>query len=330
MMKKITMSFLVILMIGTLGFSYSVALMITGEIGGNPIYQMMATGAEAASKENGFELKIVEGGYNTAKWEPNLISLAATGKYDLVVTFTEGMPKSVEKVAKMFPNQKLALLDGIAPVLPNVYSLGFKDEEMCYLAGYFAGLITSSSLPYANGALKIGLIGGDIYPAMTDRMIPSYTNGAKNTDPKIDVLFSAVGSWSDPNKGRELAQAQFGQGADIILAIAGGSGVGAIQEALATHKYIIGVDSNTIPLAPGTILACALKFADIAMKDVLTRAFQGTLPFGNSERQGIKEGVIGFTFDDPKYQELIPDEIKTKMLEIFEALKNGTLDPLAD
>jgi len=327
-MAKSGITFVIMLFMVVSAFSFSVALMITGEIGGNPIYEMMVSGAESASAELGLDLKIVEGGYNSAKWEPNLIALAATGKYDLIVTFTEGMPKSVEKVADMFPRQKLALIDGIAPIKPNVYSLGFKDEEMCYLAGYFAGLITLSKLPGANQNLTVGLIGGDIYPAMTDRMKPAFTNGARAVHPDIDVLFSVVGSWSDPNRGKDLAQAQFAKGADIILTIAGGSGVGAIQEAMRLRKYIIGVDSNTIALAPGTILACALKHADIALKNVISRASSGSLPYGASERQGISDGVIGFTFDDPTYLEMIPEEIRTRMEEVFESLKSGAIDPL--
>jgi len=327
-MHRVFLSILLVFLVSTIALSYSVALMITGEVGGNPIYEMMVNGAKAAAAEAGFELKIVEGGYNPAKWEPNLISLAATRKYDLIVTFTEGMPKSVEKVAKMFPNQKIALIDGIAPILPNVFSLGFKDEEMCYLAGYFAGLVTISDLPNANPDLKVGLLAGDIYPAMTDRMKPAYTNGAKSVNKDIEVLFSAAGTWSDPNKGKELAQAQFDQGADIILIIAGGTGVGAIQEATEKGKYIIGVDSNIIGFAPGTILACTLKHADLAIKDVLLRASKGELAFGTAERWGVKEGVIDFTFDDPDYIQFVPQDIRNKMIEVYNAIKSGEIDPL--
>ena len=327
-MKKLVFLVFCFLLMVSLGFSYSVAIMVTGEVGGNPIYEMMVNGAKAAAEEAGFNLKVVEGGYNFANWEPNVISLASTGQYDLVVTFTEGMPRSVEKVAKMFPNQKLALLDGIAADLPNVFSLGFKDEEMTYLAGSFAGLVTISDMPGANEDLKVGLLAGDIYPAMTDRMKPAYENGAKSINENIDVVFSAAGSWSDPNKGEELSQAQLSQGVDIILTVAGGTGVGAIQAAGNSGNYVIGVDSNYINMAPDTILACTLKNADIAMKNVLVRACKGELPFGTSERWGIKEGAIGFTFDDPDYIKNVPQDIRDEMLKIFESLKSGEVDPL--
>ena len=310
-------------------FAYSVALMIPGEVGGNPIYEMMVSGAKAAASETGMQVKVVEGGYNPAAWEPNLLSLAGTGKYDLIVTFTVSMPSSVEKLANMFPKQKFALLDGVVyDTLPNVYSLGFKDEEMAYLAGYFAGLVTTSKMPYANSDLKIGLLAGDIYPAMMDQMKPAYENAAKAVDPNIKVVFSSAATWADPNKGKELAQAQFNQGVDIIFTIAGGTGVGAVQIAKQMHKYTIGVDSNTIDFAPGTTLACALKHADLAIKNVLVRAYNGKLAFGTWERWGIKEGGIGFTLNDPDYIKFVPETIRENMLTVFNDLKDGKINPL--
>ncbi|WP_041081566.1 BMP family ABC transporter substrate-binding protein [Thermotoga profunda] len=327
-MKKIIVFITTIFSVIVTG--YSVALLITGEVGGNAIYEMMVEGATRASKELGFDVKVIEGGYNSAKWEPLLISLASTKSYDLIVTFTEGMPKSVEKAARIFPNQKFALIDGIAPNLSNVYSLGFKDEEMAYLAGYFAGLVTKSDLRGANKELKIGMIAGDIYPAMMEKMKPAYENGAKNVDEKIEVLFSVAGSWADPNKGAELAQMQFSQGVDVIFLVAGGTGVGAIQKAKEFGRYIIGVDSNIIYLSPNSILACVLKKADVAIYDVLKRAYQGKLPFGTSERWGIKEGVISFTFDDPYYLRNVPEQIREKMLDLFEKLRQGTIKVLGE
>jgi len=324
--KKSAVIFLV--MICVIANAYSVALLITGEVGGNAIYEMMVDGAKKAAKDFGFDVKIVEGGYNPAKWEPLLISLASTKSYDLIITFTEGMPKSVEKAARIFPQQKFALLDGIAPVLPNVYSLGFKDEEMAYLAGYFAALVTKSDLEGANAQLRVGMIAGDIYPAMTEKMKPAYERGAKSVDPRIEVIFSVAGSWADPNKGSELAQLQFSQGVDVIFTVAGGTSVGAIQRAKELGKYIIGVDSNIIGISPNTILACVLKKADIAIYDLLRRAYHGELAFSTYERWGIKEGVIGFTFDDPYYLQNVPEQIREQMLKVFEEMREGKINPL--
>jgi len=327
-MKKIAFFTLIFILITLSGFSYSVALMITGEIGGNPIYEMMRDGAVKAANEENIDLKIVEGGYNNSKWEQSLIALAATGKYDLVITFTEGMPASVNKASRMFPNQKFALIDGAAGLYDNVFSLSFKDEEMTYIAGYFAALVTLSDMKNANNAKRIGLIAGDIYPAMTEKMLPGFKNGAKSVDDDIDVDFSVAGSWGDPNKGRELAAALFDNDVDIVLSISGGTGVGIIQAAAEKGKYFIGVDSNIISYSPETILACTLKKADEAIYNVIKRASKGDLPFGTVERWGIMEGVISFTFNDENYIRNVPEFIREKMLDLYNSFLEGEIEAI--
>jgi len=310
------------------GFSFNVALMITGEVGGNPIYEMMAAGALRSGEKNGFDVKVVEGGYNASKWEQTLIGLVATMKYDIVVTFTEGMPQSVEKAARMFPNQKLILVDGIAPQMANVFSLGFRDEQMSYLAGYFAGLVSNSSMEWANDQKKVALVAGDTYPAMTNKMKPAFEKGVRDCDEEIQTFFTVVGSWSDPGKGKDIAAALFSQGVDVVYAIAGGTSAGIIKEAGAQKRYFIGADSNIIHLNPDVILACTLKKADVAIEKVLTKAFKGELEFGTTQRWGIQEGIISFTFDDADYIKRVPQNIRIKMLEIFEKLKDGEIEPL--
>lgn len=319
---------IVILLAVSLVHAYSVALLITGEVAGNAIYEMTVAGARRASQDFGFEVKVIEGGYNPARWATLLTSLAASKSYDLIVTFTEGMPKNVENTAKAFPNQKFVLMDALAPELPNVYSVAFRDEEMAYLAGYFAALVTKSNMPHANEQLKIGMIAGDVYPAMMEKMKPAYEKGAKDVDANVQVLFSVVGSWADPNKGAELAQVQYEQGADIIFLVAGGSGMGAIRKAREMGRYVIGVDSNYIDRDPEVILACALKHADKAIYKVLELAVKNELKFGTRDVWGIKEGMIGFTFDDPNYIKNVPEQIRIEMLRVYEKLKEGSIRPL--
>jgi len=309
-------------------YAFKVALMITGEVGGNPIYEMMVDGAKRSGQINGYEVKVVEGGYNAAKWEQTLIGLVATMQYDVVVTFTEGMPQSVAKAAEMFPSQKLILVDGLAPETANVFSLGFKDEEMSYLAGYFASLVTLSEMSNANEQKKVALVAGDIYPAMTNKMKPAFEKGVSDCREGVETFFSVAGSWSDPGKGKDIAAALFSQGVDVVYGIAGGTSAGIIQEAASQNRYFTGVDSNIIHLNPEVILACTLKKADDAIERILTMAFKGELAYGTTQRWGINEGVIDFTFDDPNYLSAIPLTIQEKMLEIYEKLKNGEISPL--
>src|SRR6056297_1093480 len=327
-MRKNTLFLGLIIVIAFSAYAFNVALLITGEVGGNPIYEMMVAGAKRSGEVNGYDVKVVEGGYNASKWEQTLISLVATMQYDVVVTFTEGMPQSVERAAKMFPSQKLILVDGLAPEMDNVFSLGFKDEEMSYLAGYFAGLVTASNMVNANDQQKVSLVAGDTYPAMTNKMKPAFEKGVSDANNQAETLFIVAGSWSDPGKGKDIAAALFSQGVDVVYGIAGGTSAGIIQEAASQKKYFIGVDSNIIHLNPDVILGCTLKKADVAIEKILTMAFKGELNFGTSQRWGIHEGVIDFTFDDPYYLEQVPLSIREKMIQVFEQLKNGEISPL--
>ena len=309
----------------SLAAPFSVGILITGEIGGNAIYELVQQGAQRAAGD-AIEIRIVEGGYNQSKWEPLLLSMAATGKYDLLMTFTEGMPASVAKVARAFPNQKFTLLDGIVPEpLANVYSVAFKDGEMTFLAGVLAGMITSSGIGGTNPEKTVGLIAGDTYPAMINTMKPAYEAGVKSIEPEATVLFGIVGSWSDPTRGRELASRQYEGMADIILVIAGGSGMGSIEEAAGRGRYVITVDSNALAMKPGVILASFLKHIDLLVYETIIKAGEGSLPFGSNSRVGISEGMIDYTRDDPLFIKYVPEEIREKMFQWYESIKNGGL-----
>ncbi|MBN2220473.1 MAG: BMP family ABC transporter substrate-binding protein, partial [Kosmotogaceae bacterium] len=146
-------------------------------------------------------------------------------------------------------------------------------------------------------------------------------NGVKTVDPSIRVFFGIVGSWSDPARGSELAAKQFDAGADIILSIAGGSGIGVIEEASVRGKYVITVDSNMIHMNPSVILGSFLKHMDLLVKNTIADAKSGTLPFGTSKRVGIAEGMIDYTHDDPNFMSNVPDEIRSELAEWFETIK---------
>jgi len=318
-----------LMIVGIVVLSYSVALLIPGQVGGNPIFESTVKGAKEMAQKLGIDLKVVEAGYNMSRWGSILMGLSATGKYDLIITLTEGMPENVEKSARMFPRIKYAIIDGVSrSKLPNVFSIGFRDEEMSFLAGYFAGLVTTSSMENSNSDLKVGLIAGDIYPTMMRKIKPGFENGAKAVNEEIKVLFSVVGSWHDPKKGEELAEMMFKEGVDVVFMVAGGSNAGIIRKAEDMKKYLIGVDANIIHLSPNTILACVLKRCDLAVKYIMEKAYEGKLKFGTFEIWGVKEGAIDFTFDDPNYLRNVPNDIRVKMKGIYEELKKGSISPL--
>lgn len=51
-------------------------------------------------------------------------------------------------------------------------------------------------------------------------------------------------AWNDPVRGGELTKNEIDQGADVIYAAAGATGLGVLQTAADNRKLSIGVDST--------------------------------------------------------------------------------------
>ena len=312
-------------------FCFSAAIMVPGTIGDNPIWQNTVRGAEEAAEEGNFtELKILESGGDIASYEKNLITLAQMEKYDVILTSTDVMAKSVVKVSSMFPEQKLILMSGniflqVEEVPKNVFSTRFDEMQRGYLAGYFSGLVTKSTMPYANKELKVGVMFNDVIPCWVDEAKPGFEQGVKAVDPNIEVLYSIVGSWNDPTKGADVARAQYKQGVDIIWGPIGAIFYGVLNEAQNQKKYFMGALSNQIFESPDVIPACTVTKTGSAVKGALLSASRGEPIFGTSTFMGAKEGAVTFTFDDPEYLKGVPEEIRAKMLEVYDALAKGEI-----
>ena len=114
---------------------------------------------------------------------------------------------------------------------------------------------------------KVGFVGGMDIPLIR-KFACGYVQGAKAANPDAEVFQNMTGTtpaaWNDPVKGGELAKAQIDQGADVVYAAAGGTGVGVLQAAADAGKLGIGVDSNQNYLHPGKVLTSMLKRVDVA------------------------------------------------------------------
>ncbi len=97
---------------------------------------------------------------------------------------------------------------------------------------------------------------------------------------------TTTAAWTDPARGAELTKAQIAQGADVIFAAAGTTGLGILQAARDAGILGIGVDSNQNHLHPGSMLTCMVKRVDLAVYS----AFNGVKP--GVTALGLKEGAL--------------------------------------
>jgi basic membrane protein A len=216
----------------------------------------------------------------------------------VVISFT--WATAVEKVAAEYPDTKFALIDE-AVEKPNVRSVVFKDEEGSYLVGVLAGLATKTD--------KVGFIGGMDVPLIR-KFACGYEQGAKSVKPDIKFLQNMTGTtdaaWNDPVRGGELAKNQIDQGADVIYAAAGGTGLGVLQTASDAGKLSIGVDSNQNGLHPGSVLTSMLKRVDVAVYDAFADYKAGKFDTG-VKSMGVADDGVAWAYDENNKKLITPE-----------------------
>lgn len=196
---------------------------------------------------------------------------------------------ALETVSQDFPDTKFAIIDMVVDQ-PNVRSVVFTEHEGSYLVGVAAAKASTSG--------TVGFIGGMDIPLIR-KFACGYVQGVKATNPDAMVIQNMTGTtpaaWNDPVKGSELTKAQIAQGADVVYAAAGGTGVGVLQTAADEGILSIGVDSNQNYLHPGSVLTSMLKRVDNAVYDAFT---MGTELETGFNIMGTANGGVGYALDD--------------------------------
>jgi basic membrane protein A len=122
-------------------------------------------------------------------------------------------------------------------------------------------------------------------------------------------------------KGGELTRAQISQGADVVFAAAGGTGLGVLQAAADAGVFSIGVDSNQNYLHPGSVLTSMLKRVDVAVFEAMSAGAE--LETG-VRVLGLAEEGVGFAIDDNN-RALITAEMETAINAARDQIIAGTL-----
>jgi basic membrane protein A len=271
------------------------------------------TGAERFKRETGVDYREFEI-QNDAQREQALRNFAQRGQNPIVaVGFS--FRAALEKVAAEFPNTRFAIIDSGVD-LPNVQSIRFREHEGSYLVGVLAALASRSN--------TVGFVGGMDIPLIR-RFACGYVQGVKATKPNATVIQNMTGTtgaaFRDPVRGAELTRGQIAQGADVIYAAAGATGIGVLQAAADGGRLGIGVDSNQNGLHPGKVLTSMLKRVDVAVHGAFTAARNGTWKAGTTVL-GLAEGGVDWA-DDSNNASLITAEMRAAVTKAREDIKAG-------
>jgi basic membrane protein A len=270
-------------------------------------------GAERFASETGGSYRDIEIS-SEAQREQAVRRFAEQG-LNPVITTGFAMSSTLEAVAPDYPDTTFVTIDGYVDA-PNVLNVGFAEHQGSYLVGMMAAQASESG--------TVGFIGGMDVPLIR-KFACGYAQGAKAANPDIKIIANMTGTtpsaWNDPVKGGELAKAQISQGADVIYAAAGGTGVGVLQAAADEDILSIGVDSNQNHLHPGKVLTSMLKRVDVAVFDIMS---MGENAEGGFMTLDLTNDGVGYAMDENNAS-LVSAEMQASVDDAMAKIASGDL-----
>jgi len=257
---------------------------------------------------------------------------------------------AVGTVAAENPTKKIILVDtaptdanGESVTLDNVYSMTFAEQE----SGFFAGV--AAAMESKTG--KVAVVNGIAYPPNVNYQYGfesgvNYANKNLGTSAECieiesyagtdvtgaNVGGNYVGSFADEATGKVVGKALIDLGVDVILVAAGSSGNGVFAAAKeASGVYVIGCDvdqfDDGVNGSNNVILTSALKIMGMNVTKQLKAISDDTFKGVNDVLYATSDST-GYVSAEGRQQ--LSDATLTKLAELYELVKNGTIVPAAN
>ncbi len=308
----------------------------TGGVDDRSFNETAYAGLQRAEEELGAQIDVLES--QTPNDFATHIQTFIDQECDLIITVGFLLGDATAEAAEANPDQLFAIVDfdffdldaGEDVTYDNVKELTFQTDQAAFLAGYVsAGMSQSGTL---------GTYGGLNIPTVTIFMNGyeagmNYYNEQNGTNVDLIGWESAnqdgtfTGDFENQDKGKRVTESLIGEGADIILPVAGPVGLGSAAAAQeAGDVTIIWVDTDGCVSASefcDLFLTSVMKNMDVAVYDTINEAledqFEGGLYTGTLENEGV--GIAPFN----EFEEDVPDDIKSALEEIEQGIIDGSI-----
>jgi basic membrane protein A len=265
--------------------------------------------------------------HSVGEYLPNFASLARKG-VNIIIGAGFLLANQEATVAKQFPNTKFAITDYTAhippfadkkgnPLVKNVEGLTYATQENSYLVG----CIASSMAKIKGGDQIISVVGGVKIPPV-DTFLAGYQAGAKKCNPAIKVLVGYSQDFIDQAKCSTVAQNQIDQGSQVVFAVAGPCGLGALDAAKQAGVWGVGVDVDQAYLGKH-ILTSAVKRVDRGVYLAIKGAQSGQFNGGGDLTFDLKNGGVALGKISPN----VPASVLKKVASLRKLIVAGKLKP---
>ena len=290
-------------------------------------------GLQAAEASQGIEAKYVTS-KSESDYTPNVNSLVAED-CGIIVTVGFSLGDATKTAANENADETFTIVDenptNDGEPIENVKPLLFNTAEAAYLGGYLAAGMTETGTVATFGGVKLPTVAVfmDGFADGVDKF--NEDNGA---DVKLlgwdkeDQDGSFAGKFDAPTDGKNLAKNFIQQGADIIMPVAGGTGLGAAAAAQESdgEVSIIWVDVDGYESAAQykevfltTVEKNIANSVESATTDTVNGAFDNTPYIGTLANDGV--GLAPYH----DFEDAVPAELTTQIEELKQQIVDGTI-----
>ncbi|NYF56821.1 basic membrane protein A [Micromonospora purpureochromogenes] len=284
---------------------------------------------EAQKANSNIDIKNVQSKAE-ADYEVNLNGFV-NQKCDFILAVGGLMSDATKKAAAAHPDQQFGIVDA-NPGVDNVYPMQFDTAQAAFQAGYLAAGMSKTE--------KVGTYGGLPIPPVTIFMDGfadgvAYYNKAKSKNVQVLGWDKATQKGSFTNdfvkqdEGKKVSDTLVAQGADIIMPVAGGAGLGTTAAAQASGgKFsVVWVDVDGCESTPncGVLLTTVVKNIPDAVKEAVLKAAGG-------EKLQAKPGFVGNLANNGvsiapyhDFESKVPAELKAEVDKIKADIAAGTI-----
>lgn len=257
-----------------------------------------------------------------------MIRQAVNDGADVIVCVGYLYGASLAWAADQYPDVKFIAIDvtqgdiGTDAIPANCYCITFKEEQAGYMAGYAV---------VKDGKTKLGFLGGMAVPAVI-RYGYGYVQGAdaaaQELGTNIDINYFYGGQFYGDANITSRMEGWYSNGTQVVFACGGGIYTSAVEAALKSNGYVVGVDVDQNYIGVNGVAE-----GSFAYNPFITSAMKGLTEAVNTALSDIDAGDWGdiaasngnFGLEDGDYVGLPTDadswNFETFTTDEYEALK---------
>ena len=273
-----------------------------GSIDDESFNQFCYAGVKAIAEKNGLaEPQYYIPTEDTAEQRETNIRQAVSDGATIIVCTGYMYGETLTKSAADYPEIKFVGIDLTAgdlggTVPSNVFCVAFKEEQAGYLAGYAV---------VKDGYEKLGFLGGAAVPAVV-RYGYGFVQGAdaaaKELEKDISIKYTYGGQFFGDANITSKMEGWYTTGTELVFACGGGIHTSAVEAALGSNAYVVGVDvdQNYIGVkgvedgtyAYNPFVTSAMKSLQLSVETALTTYLEGKWDTigGTAAQYGLEEG----------------------------------------